>query len=100
LLEVRSLGRFEIKANGKIVVISSCPALNLFAYLVLNAGTSYRREKLAGLLWLDSLEGIALDNLHHALWRLRKGLHIASFARLFMANDLTIGITSSSAPVG
>ncbi len=56
MLEVRALGAFEVKRDGKPVAISSRPAQGLFAYLVLTAGTSHRREKLAGLLWPDSTE--------------------------------------------
>ena len=74
MLEVRFLGKFEILNDGNPVAISSRPAQSLFAYLILSAGTSHRREKLAGLLWPDSLEETARDNLRHALWRMRKAL--------------------------
>ena len=74
MLEVRLLGAFEVKRDGKPVAISSRPAQGLFAYLVLTAGTSHRREKLAGLLCPDSLEETARDNPRHALWRIRKAL--------------------------
>ncbi len=74
MLEVRLLGKFEIKRDGKPVAISSRPAQSLFAYLILSAGTAHRREKLAGMLWPDSLEETARDNLRHALWRVRKVL--------------------------
>jgi DNA-binding SARP family transcriptional activator len=58
MLEVRLLGRFEVKHNRKLLNISSRPAQSLFAYLILSAGTSHRREKLAGLLWPDSLGSV------------------------------------------
>ena len=67
MLEVRLLGTFEVKHQNKSISISSRPAQSLFAYLILNAGTSHRRERLAGMLWPDSLEATARDNLHHAL---------------------------------
>src|SRR6185503_267876 len=74
MLEVRLLGRFEVKDNGRSISITSRPAQSLFAYLILTAGTGHRREKWAGLLWPDSLEETARDNLRHALWRVRKAL--------------------------
>ena len=96
MLEVRLLGKFEIKRDQKLITISSRPAQSLFAYLVLSAGTSHRREKLAGLLWPDSLEETARDNLRHALWRMRKALESASSTHFLHANDLTISFESSS----
>jgi predicted ATPase/DNA-binding SARP family transcriptional activator len=68
----------------------------LFAYLILHAGTSHRREKLAGMLWPDSLEETARDNLRHALWRVRKALESASATRFLHADDLTISFKTSS----
>lgn len=50
------------------------PAQSLLAYLLLNADKSIRREKLAGLLWPDSDEASARNNLRQALWRLRSVL--------------------------
>jgi len=67
MLEVRLLGRFDVRHDGKAIAITSRPAQSLFAYLILSAGTAHRREKLAGLLWPDSLEETARDNLRHAL---------------------------------
>ena len=96
MLEVRLLGTFEVKYKNKTVNISSRPAQSLFAYLILNAGTSHRREKLAGLLWPDSLEETARDNLRHALWRMRKALESASSTRFLHADDLTIRFEASS----
>ena len=72
MLEVRLLGGFELRQNGKSVAIASRPAQSLFAYLILNAGTSHRREKLAGLLWPDSTEENARNYLRQGLWKLRK----------------------------
>src|ERR1044071_3576316 len=91
MLEVRLLGNFEVKSDQKVITISSRPAQTLFAYLILNAGTSHRREKLAGMLWPDSLEETARENLRHALWRMRKSLQSASSTRFLHADDVTIG---------
>jgi DNA-binding SARP family transcriptional activator len=86
MLEIRLLGEFDVRLNGQPVEIPSRPAQSLLAYLVLNAETKHRREKLAGLLWPDSEEANARSNLRHALWRLRKAIGEASF----IADKVTI----------
>ena len=96
MLEVRVLGTFEVKHKQKQISIPSRPAQSLFAYLILHAGIPHRREKLAGLLWPDSLEETARDNLRHALWRVRKALESGSSTRFLQADDLTISFKSSS----
>jgi len=74
MLEVRLLGTFEVRFDARPIRISSRPAQSLFSYLILNAGKTHRREKLAGLMWPSSPELLARDNLRHALWRIRKVL--------------------------
>lgn len=96
MLEVRLLGTFDIKYKQKPIRISSRPAQSLFAYLILHAGISHRREKLAGLLWPDSLEETARDNLRHALWRVRKALESGTSIRFLQADDQTISFRSPS----
>ncbi|MCB0212079.1 MAG: hypothetical protein KDJ52_22240, partial [Anaerolineae bacterium] len=71
MLEVRLLGKFEIKRDGQVIDIPLRPAQSLLAYLLLNADKTIRREKLAGLLWPDSDEASARNNLRQTLWRLR-----------------------------
>ena len=95
-MEVKLLGKFEVSHDGKPIAITSRPQQSLFVYLILNAGDSYRREKLAGMLWPDSLEETARDNLRHALWRVRKALESASSIRFLHADDLSIGFEKSS----
>ena len=95
-LEVRLLGKFEVSHNGKPIAITSRPAQSLFAYLILNAGTAHRREKLAGLLWPDSLEETARDNLRHALWRVRKALESGASTRFLRTDDIAIQFDASS----
>src|SRR5512133_270083 len=96
MLEVRLLGTFDIKCGRKVVSLASRPAQSLFAYLVLHAGTAYRREKLAGQLWPESTEEQARDYLRHALWRIRKALQAASAVAYLKADDLTIAFDASS----
>jgi predicted ATPase/DNA-binding SARP family transcriptional activator len=96
MLEVRLLGTFSVTYKNKIVSIASRPAQSLFAYLILSTETSHRREKLAGLLWPDSLEETARDNLRHTLWRLRKAFQSISATTYLQANDLTIAFNAST----
>ena len=74
MLEVRLLGRFDVRLDDAPITIPARTAQSLLAYLMLNAGIAHRREKLAGLLWPDTTEANARDNLRHALWRLRLAL--------------------------
>jgi DNA-binding SARP family transcriptional activator len=74
MLEIRLLGRFELKLEGELVEITSRPVRNLLSYLLLTRGTKHPRDKLAGVLWPDSSEQSARKNLRQALWRLRKAV--------------------------
>ncbi len=96
MLEVRLLGSFEITYRKEVVAIPSRPAQSLFAYLILSAGTSHRREKLAGLLWPDSLEETARDNLRHALWRIRKAFPSNLKTEYLFADNLAITFNGSA----
>src|SRR6266508_961494 len=98
MLEVRLLGKFDVRRDGKTIAITSRLAQSLFAYLILNAGTAHRREKLAGMLWPDSVEETARDNLRHALWRVRKVLPASQKPKIeyLLADDLSISFNASS----
>ena len=100
MLKVKLLGAFEVKRNGKPVTITSRPAQSLFAYLVLSAGTAHRREKLAGILWPDSVEESARDYLRHSLWRIRKAIGSASErgkgASFLVADDIHVSFNAES----
>ena len=96
MLEVKLLGKFDVRCDGKSVSITSRPAQSLFAYLILSAGTAHRREKLAGMLWPDSLEETARDNLRHALWRIRKALPSEPKTDYLLTDDLSIAFNASA----
>ena len=53
MLEARFFGQFDLCLDGKPVEIRSRPAQSLLAFLLLHGGIAYRREKLAGMFWLD-----------------------------------------------
>ncbi len=76
MLQIRLLGQFDIRVDGKRVTISSRAGQSLFAYLVLTAGTLHRREKLAGMFWPDASDENARRNLRQELWRIRKAISV------------------------
>ena len=92
MLEVRLIGTFDIRYDGKPVIISSRIAQSLFAYLILNAGTLHRREKLAGMFWPDVTEEKARAYLRHELWRIRKAIPSREF---LVSDDISIAFDSS-----
>ena len=93
MLEVRLIGKFDIRCDGKQVTLSSRVAQSLFAYLILTAGTVHRREKLAGLLWPDIPEAKARAYLRNELWRIRK---VLSPSEYLMADGVGIHFDSAS----
>lgn len=97
MLEVRLIGRFELRYDGTPIILSSRAAQSLFAYLILTAGTSHRREKLAGVFWPDESEEKARAYLRNELWRIRKALPHTSNVEFFLADPFTIGFDPSSA---
>ena len=56
----------------------------------------HRREKLAGMLWPDSLEETAGSNLRSALWKIRKALPSSVTAEYLFADDLTVAFNASA----
>jgi WD40 repeat protein/class 3 adenylate cyclase len=74
MLQLRLLGQFDVRLDGKRIVIPSRAGQSLLAYLALTAGITHRREKLAGVLWPDTTDENARKNLRQELWRIRKAL--------------------------
>src|ERR1700730_13423168 len=87
MLELRLLGRFEVRLGGAPILLPSRPAQSLLAYLALSAGTAHRREKLAGLFWPEAEEDNARANLRHALWRIRKAVEAGRAGPGFLVSD-------------
>jgi predicted ATPase/DNA-binding SARP family transcriptional activator len=98
MLQVRLLGQFEVRLNGTVVDIPSRPAQSLLAYLLLNAGTPHRREKLAGLIWPEANEANARSNLRHAVWRLRRVLEPgeAAGSTFLQADNFTVAFAADA----
>jgi WD40 repeat protein/class 3 adenylate cyclase len=74
MLQIRLLGQFDVRLDGRRILIPSRAGQSLLAYLVLTAGLGHRREKLAGIFWPDTTDETARKNLRHELWRLRKAV--------------------------
>jgi WD40 repeat protein/DNA-binding SARP family transcriptional activator len=96
MLQVRLLGQFSIHIDDVPIYINSRPAQSLLAYLIINAGRHFRREKLAGLFWPDTTEENARNNLRQALWRVRKSLDINAPQPLFVVDEINIAFNASS----
>src|SRR5215216_5196218 len=92
MLQIRLLGQFDIRMAGKRVMIPTRIGQSLLAYLVLTAGTSHRREKLAGTFWPDTTEESARKNLRQELWRIRKAISTqqTSVEDYLLADEITL----------
>src|SRR6266545_566696 len=98
MLQVRLLGQFDIRMDGKRVTIPSRAGQSLLAYLMLTAGTAHRREKLAGILWPDTTDENARKNLRQELWRIRKALSEGQPAEkeYLLADEITLTFNRDS----
>ena len=98
MLEVRLLGQFVVNLDGASIQINSRPAQSLLSYLLINAGKSFRREKLAGLLWPETSDANARNNLRQALWRVRKSLetNYSESQPFFLVDDLTVAFNGEA----
>jgi len=74
MLQVRLLGQFDVRLDDRPIEISSHPAQTLLAYLLLYRDRQHPRARVAGLLWGDSDESAARNNLKQALWQLRQSI--------------------------
>ena len=95
MLEVRLLGTFDVKCDGKPVIISSRAAQSFLAYLAMHPTISHRREKIAGMFWPEATEEKARAYLRHELWRIRKALSSKSKAEYLIADDINIAFNTS-----
>lgn len=96
MLKIFLLGTFEIEYERRNIQIPGRPAQSLFAFLVLNAGIFHRRERLAALLWADSPDHTARENLRHTLWQIRKAFGDFPAAEYWQTDDLSIKFVGSA----
>ena len=71
-LRLRLLGTFSLGSGGQEIVVPGLRPRALLAFLACNAGRSYTREKLVGLLWGERFEEQARQSLRQVLTALRK----------------------------
>lgn len=88
MLDVRLLGKYKVSLDSQAIEIPSRPMQALLAYLILNAGTTFRREQLVGLLWPDSDESSGRHNLRQTLWRLGKAVG----KDYFLTDKVSVGL--------
>jgi len=95
-LKIFLLGQFKLQVDVLPVELPSRPAQSLLAYLVLNAGVTQRREKLAALLWPEANESNARSYLRQALWRIRKSLEGVALSSedYLQINDISVTFDS------
>ena len=73
LLSISLLGTFCVTMDSAPITQFESDAVRaLLAYLAMHPGITCRREALAGLLWPDRPDSVALHNLRQALSNLRK----------------------------
>lgn len=72
MLEVQTLGRLEVRLNGKPVHISSRKGRSLLAFLALTPGVNHPRDALAERWWPDAKN--PRDNLKSEVSMLRRKL--------------------------
>jgi DNA-binding SARP family transcriptional activator/predicted ATPase/Tfp pilus assembly protein PilF len=74
-LDVSLLGAFQVTGDGDpITRFETDPARALLAYLAMHAGTTFRREVLADLLWPEQPRSEALHALRQTLSRVRRAI--------------------------
>lgn len=75
VLHVRLLGDFQFTYGGRQIIGVNTPRLqSLVAYLILHAGSLQSRQHIAFLLWPDTDESHARNNLRQFLYQLRQAL--------------------------
>ncbi len=98
MLQVRLLGQFDVRANGKRIVIHSRKAQALFAYLALTVGQTHRRERVLGILWAELSEAEARHHLRQELWRIRQALteHNLNADEIILADEFTCAMNGEA----
>jgi len=92
-LSIQLFGSFTVTVNGTPVdAVRTRKDLWLLAYLAVHRGQIVSRQQVAESLWPDLGTHVALDNLRHSLWRLRRALGPA--AEDVITTFSTIGLST------
>ena len=90
------LGGFRARLDSGIpLALPTRKAQALLAYLAVPAGSPHPRDKLASLLWGDTMETTARTSLRQTLYALRKSLREADPQPLVLHGD-TVALDSSA----
>ena len=73
-LTLSFLGTFRVTLDDKPLTFATDKVRALLAYLAIEQKRVHRREALAGLLWPNQPESLALQNLRQTLTRLRRAI--------------------------
>jgi DNA-binding SARP family transcriptional activator/tetratricopeptide (TPR) repeat protein len=74
-LSMYLLGPFQVTLDGEPVTSFKYDHVRaLLVYLAVEADRPHRRERLAGLLWPEQPDSLALSNLRYALYHLRQAI--------------------------
>jgi DNA-binding SARP family transcriptional activator/tetratricopeptide (TPR) repeat protein len=93
------MGGFRARLDSGIpLALPTRKAQALLAYLAVPAGSAHSRDKLANLLWGNTIETTARTSFRQTLYGLRKSLHEASPAPL-MVDGETVALDSSAVTV-
>ena len=93
-IRVSVLDGFALHAGGREVLLSSCKARALIAYLVLTPGMKETRERLIGLLWSETEDGKARGSLRQLLHCLREAFENVG-ADGIVADNTYVGLDES-----
>jgi DNA-binding SARP family transcriptional activator len=96
-LTLSLLGSFQLTLNGEAVTEwKSNKVRALLAYLATEAGRSFQRDTLGGLLWPDQSDRAARDNLRYALYHLRRTIGDGeAYSPLLAANRRSVQFIAS-----
>ncbi|MGK5682807.1 ATP-binding protein [Actinoplanes sp. URMC 104] len=99
MVELRLLGTFELRADGKPVTVASARAQAVLAFLALRAESPFPREKLAATLWPESSGRQARTNLRHVLHTLRATVpgiddHLRATPQTLTLHEVTVDVAA------
>jgi DNA-binding SARP family transcriptional activator len=86
-LKLTLLGGFEAASSSGAIALPTKKTRALLAYCALRPGEVHQREKLATLLWGDTIEANARNSLRQALFLLRAALKQARCAAFRIDGD-------------
>jgi DNA-binding SARP family transcriptional activator len=87
LLKLTLLGGFDAASSSGAVALPTKKTRALLAYCALRPGEVHQREKLATLLWGDTIEANARNSLRQALFLLRAALKQAKSSAFRIDGD-------------